>query len=142
LLIDATILQTAFPRANALTAAQCDRYCQELMERRQMSRQLSDRVRHYLRERGQPVATLSDVAAAFNLSERSLRRLLQQEGVGWRQLRDEILAEYARKQLRIGRWNIQQVGEQLGYADASSFSHAFKRWTGVSPAEFRREQPT
>ncbi len=176
LVLNAAILQAAFPRANAITAGQCERYCQELIERRQVTRQLADRVRHYLRENGlrenglrenglrenglrenglrgndlreskpresEPQFTsLKEVASAFNLSERSFRRQLQQEGVSWRQLRDEVLAESAKRQLRIGRFSIRQVGEQLGYAEVSSFSHAFKRWTGVSPAEYCREVP-
>ena len=34
--------------------------------------------------------------------------------------------------------SITEIAERLGYADLSTFSQAFKRWHGVSPAAFRR----
>ena len=31
-----------------------------------------------------------------------------------------------------------EIADALGYADLSTFSHAFKRWSGMSPAIWRR----
>ena len=44
----------------------------------------------------------------------------------------------ARRQLLLGtRMSIGQIAATLGYADASGFTHAFRRWSGTSPAAWR-----
>ncbi|WP_150305436.1 helix-turn-helix domain-containing protein [Pseudomonas saliphila] len=50
----------------------------------------------------------------------------------------QVLVSHAQERLRSPRISVQQVADEQGYADPSSFSHAFKRWTGVSPVQFRR----
>lgn len=136
--LDPAILQHAFPGANRITQAQCERYCRELISRRKQRLNLSDRVRDFLRTRGDNLPTLGEVAESFHQSPRSLRRQLTLEGTGWRQLRDEVLERQARRLLRSGQFTVEQVAEQLGYTEPSSFSHAFKRWTGLSPVQFRQ----
>lgn len=125
--------------ANRVTQAQCERYCRELITQRKQRLSLSDRVRDFLRG-DEPLPGLNEVAGAFHLSARSLRRQLNLEGTGWRQLRDEVLERRARKLLGEAHYTVEQVAEHLGYTETSSFSHAFKRWTGLSPAQFRQAQ--
>ncbi|MDX5297512.1 MAG: helix-turn-helix transcriptional regulator, partial [Gammaproteobacteria bacterium] len=79
------------------------------------------------------------MARTLHMSERSLRRQLELDGTGWRRLVDEVLQEMACDLLHTSPLSVQQVAEQLGYAEPSSFSHAFKRWTGVSPEQYRRQ---
>lgn len=136
--LDPAILQQTFSGANRVTQAQCERYCRELIRRRRQRLSLSDRVRDFLRTRGDNLPTLGEVAESFHQSARSLRRQLTLEGSGWRQLRDEVLERQARRLLRSGQFTVEQVAEQLGYTEPSSFSHAFKRWTGLSPVQFRQ----
>lgn len=92
-----------------------------------------------MRKEGNLGLSFTDMAGRLNLSERNARRILKDEGTSWRQLREEVLMDIARDLLRTGEMPVQRVAEQLGYAESSSFCHAFKRYTGHSPARFCRE---
>lgn len=136
--LDTTVLQLAFSKANPLVASQCDRHCEREMERRRREVPVAEQVRHYLQEHLSPPPPLQEVALALHMSDRSLRRHLEMEGTNWRNLLMEVLVSHAQDRLRCPRLSVCQVADEMGYADPSSFSHAFKRWTGLSPAQFRR----
>ena len=44
----------------------------------------------------------------------------------------------AKAMLEVSELSLLEMAENLGYADLSAFSHAFKRWSGESPAQWRR----
>lgn len=87
-----------------------------------------------------PVGTLTEesAAAALFISKRTLARRLKNEGTGFRQIRDEILARQARNYLRDGRLSVEAIATLLNYHDSASFRRAFKRWYGVTPAKYRQ----
>ena len=53
------------------------------------------------------------------------------------QIVDEVRAGLARTQLRSSRSSVDTIARGMGFSDATSFSRAFKRWTGMSPRQFR-----
>lgn len=79
----------------------------------------------------------SQVAAALNVSERSLRRKLSKMGRSFTALSAELRTELARTYLR--EFTVRDVAELLGYCDASTFRRAFRRWTGATPESYLRE---
>ncbi|WP_417531309.1 AraC family transcriptional regulator ligand-binding domain-containing protein [Marinobacter lipolyticus] len=87
-----------------------------------------------------PIGALTeeDAAAALFISKRTLSRRLKQEGVGFRQIRDEILARQARSYLRDGRLSVEAIATLLNYHDSASFRRAFKRWSGMTPDRYRQ----
>ncbi|MFN3579971.1 MAG: helix-turn-helix domain-containing protein [Pseudomonas sp.] len=140
LVLDAKVMALAFSKANAVIASQCDRHCELEMERRRLQVPVAEQVRQYLQDRPFPPPSLQDVAYALHMSDRSLRRHLEVEGTNWRNLIMEIVVSRAEQRLMCSRTSVQQIADELGYADPSSFSHAFKRWTGMSPACFRKSR--
>ena len=99
----------------------------------------SERVRNSLQamlEQGEP--GLADIAQVFNLSERTLRRYLQQENTSYRQLLEEVRREMAQYWLRRPQETITSVALRLGFSDSSNFSRAFQRWFQQTPGQFRR----
>lgn len=76
-------------------------------------------------------------AARLNMSERSLQSKLAARGTSYRILLNETRNELAEQYMRQGRHSVSEVTYLLGFADVSSFSRAFRNWTGVSPSEFR-----
>lgn len=79
-------------------------------------------------------------ARRLGLSERSLRRRLRRADTSFRQLQQRVREQRARDMLQAGERAVEHIAEDLGYAEAASFSHAFRRWTGRSPRAFRHEQ--
>lgn len=82
-------------------------------------------------------AALDDVAARLGLHARTLERRLREDGVGFTEIRDLARFEASRQLLLGTRMSIGQIAATLGYADASGFTHAFRRWSGTSPAAWR-----
>lgn len=100
---------------------------------------LRARVREALLARladGEPAA--EQMAAALNLSLRSLQRHLAEEGSSFEQILDETRLQLARSYLVDRPWSISDIAYALGYADASCFTRAFRRWTGQAPSHYRR----
>lgn len=79
----------------------------------------------------------SRIAAALNLSPRSLQRHLAAAGARYSTLLDETRHALALQHLADDRHSLGEIAFLLGFADASSFSHAFRRWTGVPPSQYR-----
>jgi AraC family transcriptional regulator len=46
--------------------------------------------------------------------------------------------ERAKLRLEDAKDSITEIGVQLGFSETSSFSTAFRKFTGVTPSEFRR----
>ena len=80
-------------------------------------------------------------AAALHLSARSLQRRLAEEGTSYKALLEETRRELALSYLREGRSSISEITYLLGFSDTSSFTHAFRRWTGVAPSRWRGDAP-
>jgi AraC-like DNA-binding protein len=77
------------------------------------------------------------VARRLAMSLRSMQRKLAEEGTSFQLLLDEVRAGLARGYLDEGSYSVSEVTYLLGFAGISSFSRAFKRWTGVSPTDYR-----
>ena len=79
-----------------------------------------------------------DVAKTLNVSRRTLIRRLQVEGIAFHTLVQELRLEVACQLLRSTNNPVADVAASLGYAGASPFRRAFKRWTGETPTDWRR----
>lgn len=79
------------------------------------------------------------VATPFNMSPRHLRRKLSETRTTYEKLLDEVRMELAMRLIQEGRLNLGRIAFELGFLDPSSFTRAFRRWTGMSPTAFRGE---
>lgn len=82
---------------------------------------------------------LEDVARAVAMSPRTLQRRLQAEGTHFQQELDWVRRNSAEDYLRYSRSHLTEIAYLLGYQEQSSFTHAFKAWTGLNPGEYRRK---
>jgi AraC-like DNA-binding protein len=53
-------------------------------------------------------------------------------------LLESVKTDVARQLLRDTGMRVQQIAESLQFSSAANFATAFRRWTGVTPSEFRR----
>jgi AraC-like DNA-binding protein len=85
---------------------------------------------------GQALANV--VAKKLGMSQRTLERRLAEEGVTFVQIVQQLRASLAIRYLEEDGMPISRIAWLLGFEEASSFSHACRRWTGKSPRELRR----
>lgn len=101
-------------------------------------RDLGAAVAQIIRRSPTAAPPLGQVAAALNLSERSLRRKLSEEGIGYRTL---VAEEQRRRTLALVRGSdvsMEDVAAQAGYSSARSLRRAVHRWTGGGPSAVRK----
>jgi len=118
-----------------------DRHAEELLARFPPRDTVLDNARTIItRELNGGCPALERVAAQLGLSERTLQRKLQELGTSHNDLVDQIRQELATRYLREREMAICEVAYLLGFSEPSSFHRAFKRWTGLTPREFRAER--
>jgi len=81
--------------------------------------------------------TDSSVAEALFMSKRTFHRRLQQQEITFRLILNELRHELADKYIKDSSMNLNEISFLLGFSEMSSFSRAFKRWTGSSPSAYR-----
>lgn len=84
---------------------------------------------------GYPDVTL--VASVAGMSVRSFQRRLTETNLNYSLLIEQVRFDEAVRLLQEPTLKIIDIAFELCYTDAANFSRAFKRWTGVSPREFR-----
>ena len=83
------------------------------------------------------------ITEALNMSAPTLRRRLKKEGTTFQQLKDECRRDAAMAYLSSSELSINAVAALMGFTDPSAFHRCFKKWTGMTPGEFRlRERET
>jgi transcriptional regulator GlxA family with amidase domain len=81
--------------------------------------------------------TLEDVARELNMSGRTLRRRLSAGGMSFEALVENVRKTRALSLLTHSGVAVERIAIETGYSDVRNFRRAFKRWTGVSPSEYR-----
>jgi len=81
--------------------------------------------------------TLETMAAEIALHPRTLRRRLEREGTTYRNVLIEVRRKLAIEYLLRTFMTTEEIATRLGYSDAANFRHAFLRWTGRTPQEYR-----
>jgi AraC-like DNA-binding protein len=83
--------------------------------------------------------SLERTARLLAMSPRTLQRRLRDHGLRYADLLDATRAGAAKSYLSDRQISVAEVAYLLGFAEQSSFNHAFKRWTGKAPNQYRRE---
>lgn len=118
--------------------AMAQELCRKLLEQVPATvRSTSDRVRSLLLSKTPGSVTETDVATAMFISKRTLARRLAAEGSNYRNIREQLLSELARRHLRESSLSVEAVATLLGYNDTAAFRKAFRRWYDQSPKAFR-----
>lgn len=80
---------------------------------------------------------LETVVTQLFMSTRTLKRKLQQAGSGFQLLLDASRQRDAVRLLKDSGLSIEEIASWIGFAEPANFTHAFRRWTGVTPSEWR-----
>ena len=137
LVFDPELMEVPFPAGNADLSLQNDQIVMKM---------LADTVKGDLvmQVRAKLVEMLpsgecskEDVAKELYMSVRTLHNKLEKLGKSYQQVLDETRKELSEQYMQQQQRSISEVAYLLGFSDCSNFSRAFKRWTGVSPSQFR-----
>ncbi len=82
--------------------------------------------------------TVDTVARELGMSTRKLQRDLKLEGTTYQELLNTTRRDLAQRYVKDSRNDLTEVAFILGFADLSTFSRSFKRWTGISPSRYRK----
>lgn len=138
LVLPPELLAAPLPKANSAIAAFFDRHIEEHLARRYPGRSFVQEVRTAIIEAFScQQVELAAVAKRLGTSARTLSRRLASEGVNFKRLVDDLRSELAQQYLEDRRLSLGEIAFILGYAEPSAFHHAFRRWTGLTPSQFR-----
>ena len=109
-----------------------------LLDERSMQAGLTLRVRHIV-DACLVDGSLSEsnVAARLGLTPRTLQRQLARAGTSYKAERDCVLKQRAKGLVLMTRRPLAEIAEVLGFSEPSAFSHAYRRWFGVTPRTMR-----
>ncbi|BFM06191.1 AraC family transcriptional regulator [Halioxenophilus aromaticivorans] len=82
---------------------------------------------------------LEAVAEHLDIHPKRLRRRLKNEGIEYQDLKDQLRRDIAINALTQSGESIEGIAELTGFAETSTFTRSFKRWTGVTPYTYRRK---
>ncbi|HVI88984.1 MAG TPA: AraC family transcriptional regulator [Dongiaceae bacterium] len=137
LIFDAAWLDSTPIFANDITHAEmlalCDKMLTDLASHVGLAGKVREIVRHNLMR---PIG-FEAVATQLQMTTRTLRRRLREEGAGFQRIFDDLRAEVAAEYLRDTNLTIEEIAGTLGFSDAANFRHAFRRWMHMAPAKFR-----
>jgi AraC-like DNA-binding protein len=138
LLLRREILNLPLPEHTPEFVAQFEAYASALIRRMTEPSGIVERVRQTIEE-GLLAGSAREalIADRLAMTVRTMHRRLADAGTSFRELRDEFLRQRAEQLLREHRVPIGEVSYLLGYAEPSNFHRAFRRWTGLTPAEWR-----
>jgi AraC-like DNA-binding protein len=134
------VWQETLPASDSRLRETLERHARELMAEVAANAPTSKRVRELLSSElsgGQP--TIDRVAKLAAVTPRTLQRRLADEGQTFQSVLDALRAELAERYLVREKLGVSEVAFMLGYADASAFARAHRRWFGKAPGE-RRDQ--
>ena len=116
--------------------------CEAEMAQRTRVRSLGERITHLLGPllNGGREPDLEEVARHLQLPTWTLRRKLAEEGTGFRELLNDTRRDLAETYIRDTELAFGEIAYLLGFASAEAFQRAFKRWTSLTPGEYRRNQ--
>lgn len=131
-------LVTGDPALARVNDAQVQAYLDSFMLQ-SVSREVVDKILERLPD-GPP--SQQQIAESLCVSNRTLQRKLREEGSTFKELLQDARLQLAREYLSQPNRSVVETAYMLGFSEPSTFSRAFKRWTGMAPTEFRDSATT
>jgi len=82
------------------------------------------------------LVTLQEVSSLLHVTPRSLQRKLSKEGTNFQEIISQVQKQRAIVLLKNMQLSISEIAYMLGYTEPSTFTRAFKSWTGKTPSEY------
>ena len=136
---ESSLLDASLPFSNAATVDEARQKINQQLSVLQIKIGLLTVIRRYLKAQDDSFPSLDTLAGKLNISASTLKRKLQQHNTSYQEILDEVRTELACNYLIEENLSIQIISERLNFAEACSFRRAFKKWTGLTPQEYRNQ---
>ncbi len=80
------------------------------------------------------------IAFQLNTSTQTLRRRLKDEQTSFQEIKDQVRRDIAIYHLTQNKLSINEIALKVGFTEPSTFHRAFKKWTGVTPGDYRQAE--
>jgi AraC-like DNA-binding protein len=131
-------VEKSLKSANSVIAKELDEKINELLSSLEEN-SVIDQVKQLVSNSIGFVPSQQTIAEHLNLSTRTLRRHLNEQGVSYQQVTNDVRCELAKNYLLNTEMRIEEIAYLLGFSSASHFSNTFKIWVDISPNVFRLE---
>ena len=129
-------IRSASPKMFLMLLKKMTRSFDEMNHNVAFSKKVSAFIEANINDHTLPRASIA--AKHFNISMSTLKKHLHQENLNYTSICDEVRKNMAIKMLISSCDQFQSISDYLGFSNSSAFHRAFKRWTGMTPAEYRR----
>jgi AraC-like DNA-binding protein len=133
----ARILDLKINSQDDILKSMAEEQCKQTLNLLPAESSFTEDVRQYLLRNLRGQFSVVGAARKLNVSERTLKRKLRAEGTNYQKILDQLREQKAKELLRNSMLNLGDIAPELGYAEYPAFIKAFKRWTGVSPSEYK-----
>ncbi len=134
---EASLFAVPLNTHNPLAQRQALEHLQRMAMRDPDTPDLIESIESVFRRNWESPPNMAEIAKTLNLTERTLRRHLDQCGMSFQQIRAQMQERRARNLLESRHLTQSEIAEQLGFTDVRSFRRAFKSWTGKTPGDYR-----
>ena len=137
---NSSLLDTKLPSHDPIAYVAAKTRADSLLAAMKAGSDLADMVRAWLLSALPRLPTVAETAEQLGMSERSFRRHLGLLGTTHADLTHECQRLTAERMLAEGRLPLKQIAEALGFSSVHSFHRAFRRWSGLTPSDWREHQ--
>jgi len=127
------------PQAEESTHRIFSAQCRKISRSLAAQVRFSEIIRYNLLEDLSRYSYLENMAGKLELSPRTIQRKLAREQVSFKKLVEDVRRNLSLEYLTETRLPVGEIANRLGYRDSAGFSHAFTRWVGKSPSDFRSQ---
>lgn len=134
---DASYLSKVLTQSSEHSRRLSEFVCDKLLSDIESHESIAHRLRRKLLGAPRQVLSLEQAAREMDFAPRTLRRKLGAEQTSFREIRREVRQALAVEYLCSTRLTTEEIAERMGFSDAANFRHAFKRWTKLTPSDYR-----